>query len=175
MSIIKLTVARSSALTIFAILLVLVLIFLSCKPPVEVSELDSRTNSLNKSIMCPICPGESIDQSQNELAGHMRRIVREQIEEGKTDSEVREYFVERYGPVVLLEPSTSGIGLIAWIVPPVGLLIAGCSDAIDLIVMKRRRNEEVVDDSLSHTDRVRYYKVLEERGISEDDLPGREV
>ena len=115
MSIIKLTVARSSALTIFAILLVLVLIFLSCKPPVEVSELDSRTYALNKSIMCPICPGESIDQSQNELAGHMRRIVREQIEGGKTDSEVREYFVERYGPVVLLEPSTSGIGLIAWV------------------------------------------------------------
>ena len=175
MSIIKLTIARSSALTIFAILLVLALIFLSCKPPLEVSELDSRTNSLNKSIMCPICPGESIDQSQNELAGHMRRIVREQIEGGKTDSEVREYFVERYGPVVLLEPSTSGIGLIAWIVPPVGLLIAGCSVDIALIVMKRRRNEEVVDDSLSHTDRVRYYKVLEERGISEDDLPGREV
>ena len=175
MSIIKLTVARNSALTIFAILLVLVLIFLSCKPPVEVSELDSRTNSLNKSIMCPICPGESIDQSQNELAGHMRRIVREQIEGGKTDSEVREYFVERYGPVVLLEPSTSGIGLIAWIVPPVGLLIAGCSVAIALILMKRRRNEEVVDDILSHTDRVRYYKVLEERGISEDALPGREV
>ena len=54
-------------------------------------------------------------------------------------------------------------------------LIAGCSVAIALILMKRRRNEEVVDDILSHTDRVRYYKVLEERGISEDDLPGREV
>ena len=175
MSIIKIAVSRSHVLAILLISLVLIQLAVSCKAPAEISELDSRTNSLNKSIMCPVCPGESIDQSQNELAGHMRRIVREQIDGGKTDSQIREYFVERYGPVVLLEPSTSGIGLIAWIVPPVGLLIAGCSVAIALILMKRRRNEEVVDDILSHTDRVRYYKVLEERGISEDDLPGREV
>ena len=175
MSIIKLTVARNSTLTIFAISLVLVLIFLSCKPPVEVSELASRTNSLNKSIMCPICPGESIDQSQNELAGHMRRIVREQIEGGKTDSEVREYFVDRYGPVVLLEPATSGIGLVVWIVPPVGLLIAICAVAIALIVMKRRRRENVPDDTLSYSDRERYFKLLEEKEIFGDAPPGRET
>lgn len=175
MSIVKVAVTRSYVLAILVISLVLIQLLVSCKAPTEISELDSRTNSLNKSIMCPVCPGESIDQSQNELAGHMRRIVREQIDGGKTDSEIREYFVDRYGSVVLLEPPTSGIGLIAWIVPPVGLLIAICSVAIALIVMKRKKREDVPDDTLSYSDRVRYFKLLEERGVSEDDPPGREV
>ena len=175
MSIIKIAVSRSHVLAILLISLVLIQLAVSCKAPAEISELDSRTNSLNKSIMCPVCPGESIDQSQNELAAHMRRIVREQIDGGKTDSEIREYFVDRYGSVVLLEPPTSGIGLIAWIVPPVGLLIAICSVAIALILMKRKKREDVPDDTLSYSDRVRYFKLLEERGVSEDDPPGREV
>jgi cytochrome c-type biogenesis protein CcmH len=105
----------------------------------------------------------------------MRRIVREQIDGGKTDSQIREYFVERYGPVVLLEPSTSGIGLIAWIVPPAGLLIAICAVAMALIVMKRRRRENAPEDTLSYSDRERYFKLLEERKIFGDDSPGRET
>ena len=175
MRIIKIAVSRSHVLAILLISLVLIQLAVSCKAPAEISELDSRTNSLNKSIMCPVCPGESIDQSQNELAGHMRRIVREQIDGGKTDSQIREYFVERYGPVVLLEPSPSGIGLVAWIVPPVGLLIAICAVAIALIVMKRRRRENVPDDTLSYSDRERYFKLLEEKEIFGDDPPGRET
>ena len=169
-------ISRSSVplLPIIVILLFLAYLLMSCDSPDEISELDSRTNSLNKSIMCPVCPGESIDQSQNELAGHMRRIVREQLEIGKTDSEIREYFVERYGPVVLLEPSTSGIGLIAWIVPPVGLFVAICSVVIALRLMRIRRREDLEDDTLSSVDRDRYFKLIEERGFSEDDLPGRE-
>jgi len=169
-------ISRSSVplLPVIVISLFLAYLLTSCDSPDEISELDSRTNALNKSIMCPLCPGESIDQSQNELAGHMRRIVREQLEIGKTDSQIREYFVERYGPVVLLEPSTSGIGLIAWIVPPVGLLVAICSVAFALRVMKKRRGEGLDEDTLSSVDRDRYFKLIEERGFSEDDLPRRE-
>lgn len=168
-------ISRSSVplLPVIIISLFLAYLLTSCDSPDEISELDFRTNALNKSIMCPVCPGESIDQSQNELAGHMRRIVREQLEIGKTDSQIREYFVERYGPVVLLEPSTSGIGLVAWIVPPVGLLVAICSVAFALRVMKKRR-EGLDEDTLSSVDRDRYFKLIEERGFSEDDLPRRE-
>ena len=168
-------ISRSSVplLPVIIISLFLAYLLTSCDSPDEISELDFRTNALNKSIMCPVCPGESIDQSQNELAGHMRRIVREQLEIGKTDSQIREYFVERYGPVVLLEPSASGIGLVAWIVPPVGLLVAICSVAFALRVMKKRR-EGLDEDTLSSVDRDRYFKLIEERGFSEDDLPRRE-
>ncbi|MFL2804556.1 MAG: cytochrome c-type biogenesis protein CcmH [Dehalococcoidia bacterium] len=76
-----------------------------------------RIISLNKEIMCPVCPGESIDQSQNDLAIQMRLIVTKLVNENKSDEEIKEYFVERYGEVVLMEPSANGFGLIAWAVP----------------------------------------------------------
>ena len=89
--------------------------------------------------MCPICPGESIDQSQNELAVQMRSIVREKIREGFTDQEVKQYFADRYGEVVLLEPTRSGITLLVWVMPPFALTIAGA--AVFLTLMKMRRNK----------------------------------
>ncbi|MBA14445.1 MAG: hypothetical protein CL750_03640 [Chloroflexi bacterium] len=96
----------------------LVFFLISCSEnfqDIEPQEL--RVISLNKEIMCPVCPGESIDQSQNDLAIQMRFIVTKLVDEGKSDEEIKEYFVQRYGEVVLMEPSRNGLGLIAWTVP----------------------------------------------------------
>ena len=93
-----------------------------------------RIISLNKEIMCPVCPGESIDQSQNDLAIQMRFIVTKLVNENKSDQEIKEYFVERYGEVVLMEPSTNGFGLIAWIVPWVAFI----STVFLVIILIRR-------------------------------------
>jgi len=79
---------------------------------------------LNKTIMCPICPGESIDQAQNRLSIQMRAMVRERISDGWTDDQIKDFFVAGYGPSVLLSPPTDGINLAAWVVPPVVLAIA---------------------------------------------------
>ena len=68
--------------------------------------MEQRSQALNKTIMCPVCPGESIDQSQVVLAVQMRGIVAEKLAAGWSDEQVREFFVERYGPSVLLEPQT---------------------------------------------------------------------
>ncbi len=83
----------------------------------DIEPQELRVISLNKEIMCPVCPGESIDQSQNDLAVQMRFIVSKLVDEGKSDEEIKEYFVQRYGEVVLMEPSRNGLGLIAWTVP----------------------------------------------------------
>ena len=96
----------------------LIFFLISCSEnfqDIEPEEL--RVISLNKEIMCPVCPGESIDQSQNDLAIQMRFIVSKLVDEGKSDEEIKEYFVQRYGEVVLMEPSRNGLGLIAWTVP----------------------------------------------------------
>lgn len=68
--------------------------------------------------MCPVCPGESIDQSQNELSSQMRAIVEEKVREGWTDKQIKDYFVQRYGPRVVMNPPFSGFSIIAWIIPP---------------------------------------------------------
>jgi cytochrome c-type biogenesis protein CcmH len=86
--------------------------------------LDARAQRLNKNIMCPICPGESIDQSQAAIALQMKDIVSEKLDEGWTDDQIRNFFVDRYGPSVLMEPPTDGFGIMAWIVPPAIVVVA---------------------------------------------------
>ena len=67
-----------------------------------------RAQGINKTLMCPVCPGESIDQSQHPLASQMRGVVDEKLEEGWNGEQVRNFFVERYGVRVLLEPPRRG-------------------------------------------------------------------
>jgi cytochrome c-type biogenesis protein CcmH len=85
---------------------------------------ETRAIALDKSLMCPVCPGESLDQSQTQLAYQMKSIIRVKIEEGWADKQILDYFVERYSSSVLLEPQTEGVSLLVWIVPPVGVLLA---------------------------------------------------
>ena len=87
--------------------------------------------------MCPVCPGESIDQSQNALAEQMRGIVAEKLEQGWSESEIKSFFVERYGDSVLLEPRKSGFSLIAWLLPPIGAVGAGVALVLALRIMRR--------------------------------------
>ena len=90
----------------------------------DVPDIDRRATALNKALMCPVCPGESIDQSQNPLAVQMRAVVRDMLEDGRSEDEIKDFFVERYGPSVLMQPPSEGFGLAAWIVPPLGFGLA---------------------------------------------------
>jgi cytochrome c-type biogenesis protein CcmH/NrfF len=75
-------------------------------------------------LMCPICAGQTIDQSSAELASQMRRLVREMLAQGATREEVLEFFADRYGPSVLAAPPKSGANLLAWVLPAVGVAVA---------------------------------------------------
>tara|TARA_Y100000994_G_C15563827_1_gene389456 strand:+ start:268 stop:687 length:420 start_codon:yes stop_codon:yes gene_type:complete len=104
---------------------------------------DNRAADLNKTIMCPVCPSETIDQSQNILAVQMRSIVQEKVEQGWSDDQIKNFFIERYGASVVSTPPKSGVDLIAWIVPPAVLVIT----IIGLyIFLKSIKNSENLDD-----------------------------
>ena len=96
---------------------------------------EARAVDLDKVLMCPVCPGESLDQSQTQLAYQMKSVIRVKINEGWTDQQILDYFVERYGSSVLLEPQTEGVSLLAWVVPPVAVLLS----LIVLIIVLRIR------------------------------------
>ena len=112
-------------------------------------ELERRAHELNKTIMCPLCPGESIDQSQNPLSAQMRSIVAEKLADGWTDGQIREFFVERYGPSVLLEPPREGFGLTAWLVPPAAFALAlvALLFALRRMTASRAPDDDGVDES----------------------------
>ena len=72
----------------------------------------------------------------------MRTIVNEKISQGGTDDQIKDFFVERYGPSVIMEPPTHGFGLLAWIVAPIiiGAGVAGLATA--LVQMRKRSRKE---------------------------------
>ena len=88
-------------------------------------EMEEEAQGIDKSLMCPVCPSETIDQSQVQLAGQMRDIVREKLAAGESRDEILQFFVDRYGTAVLAEPPRSGFNLLVWVAPPVALLAGG--------------------------------------------------
>ncbi len=128
--------------------LALAFVVAACSATNDVPDLERRAQQINKSVMCPVCPGESIDQSQHPLAVQMRAAVDEKLGEGWSDAQVREFFVERYGPAVLLEPPAEGAHLVAWIVPPLGtaLALAALYMVVRLMARPRSRPAEAADE-----------------------------
>ena len=109
----------------------------------------------------PGLPRRIIDQSQVALAVQMRGIVNDKLAAGWSDEQVREFFVERYGPSVLLEPQTRGISLAVWLVPPIGVAAAIGVFVIALRHMRRRPTASDGDDEMSDDDLQPYYERIE--------------
>ena len=135
-----------TAIPIFAALIAVVLASACAASDSGASDIERRATALNKTIMCPVCPGESIDQSQNPLSVQMRAIVRDKLEEGWTDQQIKDFLVERYGPSVLMEPPASGFSLAAWIVPPVAFALAIAALLLTLKWMRMSAEAETGGD-----------------------------
>ena len=84
-------------------------------------ELEREAQNIDRMIMCPVCPAETIDQAQVEISFQMRAVVREMLGEGRSREEILDYFVDRYGPDILAAPPKTGANLLAWILPIVGI------------------------------------------------------
>lgn len=97
--------------------------------------LEARVQVLAKGLRCAVCQGLSVADSPSSMARAQLDKVRELVSAGKTDDEVREYFVARYGEWVLLKPRTHGFNLAVW-VGPVALVLVGVT-ALVLQLKKR--------------------------------------
>ncbi len=86
---------------------------------------EARAREIAEDIRCLVCQNQSIMDSNAGLAKDLRAIVREQVAAGKSDDEVREFLVVRYGDWVLLNPPLKTRTLILWATPFVLLLFGG--------------------------------------------------
>ena len=82
---------------------------------------EEEAQGIDRMIMCPVCPAETIDQAQVQIARQMRQMVRDMLAEGKERQEILEFFVERYGQDILGAPPKSGTNLVAWLAPAGGV------------------------------------------------------
>ena len=86
--------------------------------------LEARARGLDHAMRCVVCQSESVASSNATWAVEARRVIREQIAAGKNNDEVMDFFVERYGEFVLMNPRTSGSNWLLWAAGPLMFLMA---------------------------------------------------
>lgn len=98
------------------------------------STLEARARMIGQEIRCLVCQNQSIDDSDADLARDLRRIIRERLTVGDTDTAVKDFLVARYGDFVLLRPPFRLSTLFLWLIPFAILFCGG----ISFWVMSRR-------------------------------------
>jgi cytochrome c-type biogenesis protein CcmH len=83
-----------------------------------------RALSLEQSIKCPVCRGQSVADSDSEASKAIRTEVERRIGAGQSDTEIRAYFAQTLGDDILLRPPSSGWGGLIWVIPIAGLVVA---------------------------------------------------
>src|SRR5258708_16720089 len=79
--------------------------------------LDQRVHDVASQLKCLVCQGESVADSPATLSQQMRGIIRQQLQSGKSEQEVIQYFQTRYGDAILWSPPRQGFTALAWLVP----------------------------------------------------------
>ena len=85
--------------------------------------LEARVRAVASELRCPVCQGESIQDSPSALAQEMRAIVREQLAAGKSPEDVKRYFTDKYGEWILLRPRAVGWNVLVYVLPLLALLL----------------------------------------------------
>ncbi|MFN3884653.1 MAG: cytochrome c-type biogenesis protein CcmH [Rhodocyclaceae bacterium] len=127
-------------------------------PLAEDPVVEQRMVKITEELRCLVCQNESLAGSQADLAKDLRDEVRNLIKAGKSDDEVREFLVSRYGDFVLYRPQVKPVTYLLW-GGPFLLLIIGL---IALVRHLRRRNHQLVVAPLTEEERKRAEALLKE-------------
>jgi cytochrome c-type biogenesis protein CcmH len=95
-------------------------------------KLEARARHIGAELRCLVCQNQSIDDSDAELAGDLRVILRERLRAGDTDQQVIDYIVARYGSYVLLKPPLDSQTMLLWLGPFLALSAGGVGVALYL-------------------------------------------
>ena len=118
--------------------------------------LEARARAISRDIRCPVCQGETIDDSNAPISRDLRLIVRERLMAGDSDAAVIDFVVDRYGEGVLFNPRAEGANLILWLAGPAFLLLG---IGVALAAQRRRKVPETV---LTTEEQARLQEILKE-------------
>lgn len=120
--------------------------------------LEQRARDISANLRCLVCQNQSIDDSNAPLAKDLRVLVREQIKAGKSDEEILDYVVARYGEFVLLTPVLAPHTLLLWLATPI-LLVIGL---IIVVMLFRRRTAVAEPKPLTAAEKRRLNKMMDQ-------------
>jgi cytochrome c-type biogenesis protein CcmH len=119
--------------------------------------LEKKVITLSNELRCLVCQNQTIADSNAELAVDLRNQVRKQLSEGKSDREILDYMVQRYGEFVLYRPPLSYKTILLWAGPFALLLIA----MFILVQQIRLRHKRLASEEFDQTDLSRARKLLD--------------
>jgi cytochrome c-type biogenesis protein CcmH len=120
--------------------------------------LEARARALSAQLRCMVCQNESIDESHADLARDLRVLVRERLQAGDSDDQIRAFLVRRYGDFILLKPPFKLETGLLWAAPFLILLTGGCI----ILVARRRQNSLLTANNLSEAERAKLEAMLGE-------------
>ena len=102
--------------------------------------LEDQIADIAGELMCPVCEGQSVAESNAQLARDMRAIIKTKLLEGNSKEEITDYFISSYGETILAAPPPRGFSVILWLLPVLSVLIGA---AIILRTVRAYRVEEM--------------------------------
>ena len=117
---------KSKKLLKIKILIILILTCLSFKnTAVSSSFSEEQTVNITKNLRCLICQGQTIHESNSDFAESMKKYIKSELENGKTNDEVFSSLIEKYGQWIVYDPGISRNTLLLWALPLLLFLIGG--------------------------------------------------
>ncbi len=110
-------------------------------------QMQARYEKITSEVRCLVCQNQTIKDSNAFLADDLRREIRRMLTEGKTDAEIYDFLVVRYGDFVLYRPRMSGKTLVLWIAPFLLIVVGGL---VAFKVVRGRMAMPIDDDSDSN-------------------------
>lgn len=111
----------------YALLWVILIGLLWCAPLHSADRDEDPSEALvrkiAKDLRCAVCQNQSVYESNSDLAKDMLVVIRDKVQAGEPEAAIRDYFFQRYGDYIYLEPTGDGVNKILWLGPFVGLLI----------------------------------------------------
>lgn len=141
---------------LFALVLVLPLQAREAAPLAADEATEKRLVTISSELRCLVCQNESLAGSNAELANDLRREIRTMIRAGKSDAEITDFMVSRYGDFVLYRPPLKGTTLLLWFGPALFFAVG----LVALIRYLRRRNLAIKDVPLNATEQAELDRLL---------------
>lgn len=107
-------------------------------PPLADPVLEARAKALQRELRCLVCQGQSIDESNSALAADLRRLIRQQIQSGQSDEDIKNFLVARYGVFVLMKPPVRQDTFFLWFGPGLLVLVGGAVIGVTVLRSRRR-------------------------------------
>lgn len=87
------------------------------------ANIDDEVNRIAKGLYCPVCPNTPLDVCSTQACADWRADIKKLLLDGKSEQQIRDYFVARFGPQVLGAPPAEGFNWLAYILPAIGIVL----------------------------------------------------